>query len=365
VLSAGTSSSVMAGGEKERKGKRKEPRFADRPRPKKTKAELKALADHRQGLYLTETPGKDFGFCPFDGKKLEGALKQCPKCHVRYSDSCLSEGGPGKFACLYDARDIESFWRRKIFWRLSATNSGVLWSTQPFVPLSAFKAVFSEDWDEMAVKTATVETHVKVLETTRAVEEFCGFTLVNEKRGSRPCKLLATGEVLVVVPPIEVTHTFGKASGARVHFVYGWVQMTISGDISKAEDMLEPAQGWEFVEGWIRDQVVNMQDCEMAVSPEMVAASEQILRSQYPSLEACEKARADRSMVDEHYIMPRPGPRPHAEKRRKQAAAMHAGGLDDGFYPIPNDEDELGEYLSLLLLQCIVIAAIFLTKGTT
>ncbi|GAQ86062.1 hypothetical protein KFL_002680080 [Klebsormidium nitens] len=335
----------MAGGERERKGKRKESRFSDRPRPKKTKAELAALADKRAGVYLKETPGSAFVFCPVDGKKLEGALKKCPRCLVQYAKANLTQGGPSKWACLYDARDIAAFWRRKIFWRLAATNhSGVLWSTQPFVPLPAFEAVFSDDWNELAVKTATVETHVKILETTRAVQEFCGFGTVNEKRGHGACKLLASGEVLVVVPPVEVTHTYSKAAGARVHFVYGWVQMTITGNISKAEDMVEPAQGWQFVERWIRDQVWDMlTDLEMGVSEAMVAASEAILLSEYGSQEECDAARVERSMVVEHYVMPRPASGPQVERRRKQAAEMHAGGLDDGFFSLPAAEEDQPE----------------------
>jgi hypothetical protein len=330
----------MAGGERERKGKRKESRFSDPPRPKTTKAEPQALADRRAGVYLAETSGKGFGFCPVDGKKLEGALKKCPKCLILYAKTHLSQG-PSKWACLYNAREVAAFWRRKMFWRLAPTSHpGVLWSTQTFVPLPAFEAVFADNWNELAVKTATVETYVKILETTRAVEEFCAFNLVKEKRGAGPCKLLAPGEVLVVVSPVEVTHTYSNAAGARVHFVYGWVQMTIAGNITKAEDMVEPAQGWQFVERWIRDKVEAMfADLEMAVSPDMVAASEAILLSEYESEEEFRAARVERGIVAEHYLMPRPAAGPQAERRRKQAADMRLGGLEDGFYALPNEDN--------------------------
>jgi hypothetical protein len=129
-------------------------------------------------------------------------------------------------------------------------------------------ANFSEDWDEAVYKTYIVQTHVNLLETTRAIEEFCAFSTVNEARSAGSGKLLASGELLFIVPPMEVTHTVSKAAGARVHFQYGWVELTISGHISRAEGMLEPAQGWDFVEKWVRDQAYNMLECEMAVEPE-------------------------------------------------------------------------------------------------
>jgi hypothetical protein len=47
----------MAGGERERKGKRVEQRFNDPKRPKPTKAEVTRLADIRAGLVLNEVSG--------------------------------------------------------------------------------------------------------------------------------------------------------------------------------------------------------------------------------------------------------------------------------------------------------------------
>jgi hypothetical protein len=220
----------MAGGERKRKGKRVEPRFNDPRRPKFPKAELARLANVRAGLVLTEVSGSSFAYCPRDGKRLAGEMRQCPKCCQQYSKAQLSEAGPSGNACLLDARDLMSFWRRKIFWRLTPPfHSGVVWSTQPCVPLPAFLASFSKDWDEAAYKTYTVETHVKLLETTRAVEEFCEFNLVKEGKGLGSAKILASGELLVIVSPIEVTHTISKAAGARVHFLYGWLNSQLLG----------------------------------------------------------------------------------------------------------------------------------------
>jgi hypothetical protein len=41
----------------------------------------------------------------------------------------------------------------------------------------------------------------------------------------------------------------------------------------------------------------------------MIIASEGILRAEYESFEAFELARHERSMVDEHFIFPRPQPK--------------------------------------------------------
>jgi hypothetical protein len=193
----------MAGGERERKGKRVEPMFNDPKRPKLSKAELSRLADVRSRLVSTEVFGSSFAYCPRDGKRLAGEMRQYPKCCRKYSKAQLPEAGPSSNACLLDARDLMSFWRRKIFWRLTPPfHSEVVWSTQPCVPLPAFLANFSEDWNEAAYKTYTVETHVKLLKTTRAVEDFCAFNLVKEGKGLGSATLLASGELLVIVPPL-------------------------------------------------------------------------------------------------------------------------------------------------------------------
>jgi hypothetical protein len=70
----------MAGGERERKGKRVEPRFNDPKRPKPTKAEVTRLADIRAGLVVTEVSGSSLAYCPRDGGRLAGRMKKCPKC---------------------------------------------------------------------------------------------------------------------------------------------------------------------------------------------------------------------------------------------------------------------------------------------
>jgi hypothetical protein len=339
----------MAGGERPRKGKRVEQRFNDRKRPKPTKAELTQLANVRSGFVVTEVSGSHLAYCPRDGGKLSGAMKKCPKCCRQYAKAQLSETGSCKYACLLDARDLKTFWQRKIFWRMSSSfHSGVVWQTAPSVPLSAFLAIFSEDWDEAIYKTQTVQTHVKLLETTRAVEEFSAFSTVHEKKGAGTAKILATGELLFIVPPMEVTHTVSKSAGARVHFQYGWVSLTIAGRISKAEGMLVPEQGWDFVEKWIRDQAKNMLDCEMGVAPEMVFASEELLRAEYSSQEAFERARSDRSEVDEHYIMPRPAKQPKDPLVREEELAAA-----EEFHEEWNAMQEPGGNVLMLQGMCI------------
>jgi hypothetical protein len=285
-------------------------------------------------------------------------MKKCPKCSRQYAKAHLVEVGPSKNACLLDAWDLKSFWRRKIFWRLSPPfHSGVIWSTQPCVPLSAFLANFSEDWDEAVYKTYTVQTHVKLLETTRAIEEFCAFSTVNEAEGAGSGKLLASGELLFIVSLMEVTHTVSKAAGARVHFQYGWVELTISGHISRAEGMLEPAQGWDFVEKWVRYQALNILECEMAVDPEMVMASEALLRAEYASKEDFDKARHERSMmVAEHFILPRPNKEGAKHSREHQARAE---ALHEGFYEMHEKAGSGGGADPGMNMKCRLHACLF------
>jgi hypothetical protein len=70
----------MAGGERERKGKRKiDPgRMRDLKRPKLSKAEEKAAAARREGLRVISESTSSFNVCPFDGAKLRSNEKKCP-----------------------------------------------------------------------------------------------------------------------------------------------------------------------------------------------------------------------------------------------------------------------------------------------
>jgi hypothetical protein len=70
----------MAGGERKRKGKRKESRFNDRRKPKPTKDESKALALKREGFCKVSRSAASFSFCPKDGGKSEGKSLTCSKC---------------------------------------------------------------------------------------------------------------------------------------------------------------------------------------------------------------------------------------------------------------------------------------------
>jgi hypothetical protein len=273
----------MAGGERERKGKRKEARFNDRKRPKPSQAESKRLADKREGLSVLTESCSSFKFCPLDGKKLAGRLSKCPKCSETWAGQFLCDGGPNENVILVDARAFLQFWRRKIFWRVTPPfHAWVVWTCNSPVPIRAFEVIFKEDRLEDAYKTSAVVTTIKKLETTRAVEDFLRFNTVNANKGYGAGKLLASGSVIVVVPPIGVVHTDSKLAGSKVSITYGCqVLLTIKGTIVKAESMQEPAQGWDHVEKRVRDTAFCMLEGEMDVPSERILASEAILLSQY------------------------------------------------------------------------------------
>jgi hypothetical protein len=134
---------------------------------------------------------------------------------------------------------------------------------------------------EDSYKTSAVVTTIKTLETTRAVEDFLRFNTVNAYKGYGAGKLLASGSVLVVVPPIEVVHTDSKLAGSKVTITYGWVILTFKGTIVKAESMQEPAQGWDHVEKRVRDTAVRMLEGELDGPNELISASEALLLSRY------------------------------------------------------------------------------------
>jgi hypothetical protein len=49
----------------------------------------------------------------------------------------------------------------------------VSWTAAAPIALKIFASTFSNDWDEDAFATSAVTKHVKLLETMRAVEDFC------------------------------------------------------------------------------------------------------------------------------------------------------------------------------------------------
>jgi hypothetical protein len=216
----------MAGGERERKGKRKESRFNDREKPKgrqPSEDESKALVLKKEGFVLKSDFGESFLFRHQDGKKLKGKQAKCPKCLVEWGLKYVTEAFVSENAHLVDLRDYLMFWRKKFYWRLTMTfHSGVHFTTDPPNPFGVFNTAFAKAFQEAAYKTASgLRTHVRVLETTRAVEDFCRFNLVNRKRGEGAAKLFPSGEVAMVCPPVEITHTESPVSGSKVHFVYG------------------------------------------------------------------------------------------------------------------------------------------------
>jgi hypothetical protein len=204
--------------------------------------------------------------------------------------------------------DYHRVWRRKHFWRLTYTcHCKVKISTDPPVPLSVFETVFSEDWPEAAWKiSAGVKIHIRLLETTRAVENFCRFQIIDESRGFGAAKLFSSGEIVMVVPPLEVVHVDSPTVGARVHFTFGWVSMSEGGLISHAENMPEPAEGWAHVDARVRDHAYEMLACEWDINPVMVENSEAFLLAQYPDEDTCQVARMERAEAKGHYILPRP-----------------------------------------------------------
>jgi hypothetical protein len=140
----------MAGGERERKSKKKESRFNDRRKPRPTKDELQSLALKREG-FCKVSRSATFSFCHRDGGKVTGNRLTCSTCLESWSTKFISKAGPSRNAHLIDCRDYHRTWRRRFFWRPTFTmHCGVKFTTESPVPLSVFETVFSEDWPKNA-----------------------------------------------------------------------------------------------------------------------------------------------------------------------------------------------------------------------
>jgi hypothetical protein len=293
---------MAVGGEKERKGKKKETRFTDRRRPKPSKAELVASLLKKEGFTMMSSKGSSFKFCPLDGQKLQGQLAKCLKCLEEYSGKLEYERGASVNAVLVDAREFLTFWRRKLFWRMVFPfHAWVVWTTGPPIPIAAFETIFEKTWLQDAYKTSAVKTTIRRLETTRAMEDFCRFENVDSDRGWGAGKVLPNGSILMMVPPMEIVHTDSKLAGSKVTFTSGWVLLNNQGDMVKAENMEMPAQGWEHVESRLRDTAYNMLECGYAVSSTMLSNSEASLLNQHEGNEdEAFQARMKRDVDEAH-----------------------------------------------------------------
>jgi hypothetical protein len=148
-------------------------------------------------------------YCPWHSETLTGKDLICPDCEFGFIERRDVHCPPGKHACIVDSRPSAAYWRKRLFIRtVSSFHANVTFCSEPHVGHAVFQAVFASLTVHLAShETDAREVHDKVLQTTRAVEDFCQFGSVDELKGERSCKLLTTGEVLMVVPPVYVSHS--------------------------------------------------------------------------------------------------------------------------------------------------------------
>jgi hypothetical protein len=164
-------------------------------------------------------------------------------------------------------------------------HANVTFCSEPHVGHAVFQAVFAL----LAVHLASYESdarevHDWVLQTTQAIEDFGQFGSVDELKCERSCKLLASGEVLMVVPHVYVSHIASHQKGSKVSIVFGWVNITTAGTINWAESAEDLAQGRKHVEARVRDMAWHMKHVlSLEVSMALLVAYKQVLRAQYTS----------------------------------------------------------------------------------
>jgi hypothetical protein len=198
----------MVGGERERKTRKVESRFAEKRRPKALAAELRERAEElilrREGVYklIAEAGSDSFLFCPKDGHKLSGKSLRFEHCSAKWADTVLALAQENHHIHLIDDRDFLIWWRKCLFRRLTFTeHNGVSWSSEPPVPFDVFHSIFEDVFEEGQWKTPAVTTHIRLLETCYAVESFCAFQYVDFDKGFSACKVVSSGEMVMVVTP--------------------------------------------------------------------------------------------------------------------------------------------------------------------
>jgi hypothetical protein len=290
----------MAGGERKRP---RTPWFADRKRPP---SEQHKTALELRGERLQVPPcfvsNEEMVFCPFHGRKLEGLELKCPTCRRGYVDRRVVYT-PGILIAV-DHRAWLKHWRRVLFRRMKPPfHSHVRYLSEPHVDIQVVWQACKQDKDGISFSMASgSETNAKVLETTWAVEDFCSFGVF--ENGYLSAKLTESGDVLMVVPPVEVAHVKSNVTGQKCRIEFGWVLLTSEGTFNKAENMPEPAQGWEHVEARARDIAAGMLAFGNGIDLEMVAKSEAVLRLKYDSDESFQWARESRENSRQNVLPP-------------------------------------------------------------
>jgi hypothetical protein len=285
--------------------RRKEPRFADPKKPKSLLNEIAANKRAKAKAPVNFYSSFAFKYCPQHGKELAGNNLYCSQCRRAYVDMRSFACPPEAWAVTVDSRLSRRCWSRKIWGRVSPPfHANVQWLAEPPIAYQIFSQVFSKDFNSNSYYTSQVETSIKILQTTWAVESFCQFEQHDKELSDRSCKVTPkAGEVIMVVPPVEIGHTCSEKVGPRIYIRFGWIQLTKAGTINIAEGAPEPAEGWQHVKARIRDQAVKMYQRGLGVHKDLIKESEAILKAEYPDIEPFIKAREKRDSVRSHFII--------------------------------------------------------------
>jgi hypothetical protein len=147
------------------------------------------------------------------------------------------------------------------------------------------------------------------------VEQFCSFGFVNAQKGYQSAKIVNVDakdgrELLMVVPPVEVAHLQSQARGAYITITFGWIKLNKHGEINKAENMPEPAEGWSHVHARCRDLAARIAgfggNGSINISMKLVKTSEEKLLQDYANQAAFLEARQKRESQRRHILNPRP-----------------------------------------------------------
>jgi hypothetical protein len=306
------------------------PRFADPKKPRwLTEAEKEEAAKRKEQAPSNFVSSKEIVFCPYHGGSLVGDAMRCPECRKVFLERRVVKVPEDAFRVVVDSRHWEAHWRRKLFSRVvSPFHSKVVYTAEPHVAFWVWKQVFKDDLDCESYRTPAVKTNIKILETTYAVERICSFGFVNAQKGYQSAKIVNADakegkELLMVVPPVEVAHLHSQARGTYITITFGWIKLNKHGEINKAENMPEPAEGWSHVHARCRDLAARVAgfggNGSININMNMVKKSEEKLLQKYANQTAFLEARQKREGQRAHILNPRPVKRVTAATAALQA----------------------------------------------
>jgi hypothetical protein len=108
-------------------------------------------------------------------------------------------------------------------------------------------------WHVTSYQTPVTVKHIYRINSCYAVEIFCAFEQIDEKRGYLAARISPLGELTCVVPPITVSHMSSEKKGAQMRILFTYATLTKHGNVVWNDESADPIEDKQYVENRLRD----------------------------------------------------------------------------------------------------------------